>query len=225
MIGPVLVAGYSKVYIMIHSRISIFLPLSLVIALSGCSGCGDEHEGPVGTDRMEQGAIDPNADDDAATIKNAQRDGDQDMNLNNTTDTDGSSVSTDGTNSTGSNATTGDTNMSDNDPARAEAMQKARVEREAASQDLRGLRAKLMSELDQVRDKLRDGTRTKDQGDKDQARAASLAQGLARLDNALEAIDASTDATWAQIKQHSEKEVKDMRAWMDENEVDGVVEG
>ncbi len=107
------------------------------------------------------------------------------------------------------------------DRERTRAIEQARQERKANSDELRGLRAKLMDELDKVRNQLNDGTRTPDQRNEDQARAAALAQGLERLDRALGSIDASSEAAWADIKDNTEKEVQELRAWMEENEVRG----
>ncbi len=95
----------------------------------------------------------------------------------------------------------------------------ARVEKKRNSDELNGLRSQLMAELEQVRARLNDGATPAEERSTDQARAATLAQGLERLDRALEEIEATADATWSDIKDKSNKEVEELRAWMKENDV------
>jgi len=87
-------------------------------------------------------------------------------------------------------------------------------ERAEANADMRGLRAILMADLETVRARLNDGTRTADQKATDQALAAELAQGLERVDRALAAMDMTTDATWSTMRASQLKEVEEVRAWM-----------
>lgn len=87
-------------------------------------------------------------------------------------------------------------------------------ERAMANADMRGLRSILMSDLELVRARLNDGTRTDEQKATDQALAAELAQGLERVDRALAAMDATTDKTWADMRTSHMKEVNDVRTWM-----------
>jgi len=61
---------------------------------------------------------------------------------------------------------------------------------------------------------LNDGTRTNDQKATDQALAGELAQGLERVDRALVAMDATTDATWSTMRAAQLKEVEEVRTWM-----------
>lgn len=169
------------------------------------TGCSDsEHEGAVGTERMEEGVIRPGEENegggtaagtaDARERNSAAAEGGADH-LNNGG---GSSV----------------------DREKVAKIEAARAERKANSDELNGLRSHLLAELEEVRAALKDGTRTTEQRNEDQARAAALAQGLQRLDRALEAIEASSEATWQEIKAHSDKEVKELRAWMKENDVE-----
>jgi len=87
-------------------------------------------------------------------------------------------------------------------------------ERAMANSDMRGLRAILMADLEMVRARLNDGTRTNDQKATDQSLAADLAQGLERVDRALIAMDATTDATWSTMRTAQLKEVEEVRTWM-----------
>ena len=167
-------------------------PLAVVLFLAaGCSN--DEPEGAVGTDRMEEGTIDANG---------------------NPVDKDGNTRSSNPA-SDPANGAAG-SNVDRKTTARIEA---ARVEKKRNSDELNGLRAELMAELDQVRARLNDGAAKPADREVDQARAATLAQGLERLDRALAEIDATADSSWEEIKARSNKEVEELRAWMKENKV------
>jgi hypothetical protein len=87
-------------------------------------------------------------------------------------------------------------------------------ERSWATADMRRLRAALIADLEEVRARLNVGSTPEPQHDKDQALAADLAQGLERIDRALVALDASTDATWGSVREGQLKEVDDVRTWM-----------
>lgn len=87
-------------------------------------------------------------------------------------------------------------------------------ERAMANSDMRGLRAILMADLEVVRARLNDGTRTDAQKSTDQSLAAELAQGLERVDRALVAMDATTDQTWSTMRTSHLKEVEEVRIWM-----------
>ena len=87
-------------------------------------------------------------------------------------------------------------------------------ERAMANSDMRGLRAILMADLELVRSRLNDGARADAQKATDQALASELAQGLERVDRALVAMDAATDATWSTMRTAQLKEVGEVRAWM-----------
>jgi hypothetical protein len=90
-------------------------------------------------------------------------------------------------------------------------------ERMWATTNLNGMRAALMGELGEVRNRLNNGEQPEAQRTADQSRAAVLAQGLERIDRCLTAIDESTDATWADIRDKELKEVDDVRVWMRDN--------
>ncbi len=87
-------------------------------------------------------------------------------------------------------------------------------ERAMATGDMRGLRAILVADLEKVRARLNEGEAPEDQKKIDQALAADLAQGLERVDRALIALDASSDATWTSMRDSQLKEVDEVRAWM-----------
>lgn len=87
-------------------------------------------------------------------------------------------------------------------------------ERNMVVSDMHGLRSILVADLEVVRARLNVGTQPETQSKNDQALAADLAQGLERVDRALLALDASTDATWASMRTSQLKEVKEVREWM-----------
>lgn len=86
-------------------------------------------------------------------------------------------------------------------------------ERYAASKDVRGFRAQLMTELDAIRARLKDGTRPADAAKADRTRAADLAQGLERMDRLIKAVEESDDLTWTSVRESSLKEAGEVRAW------------
>ncbi len=86
-------------------------------------------------------------------------------------------------------------------------------ERTDATDRMNGIRATLMTELDQVRARLKDGKLDKEQTTADQKRAAELAQGLERVDRTLKAMGEATDATWPQMRASQLKEVDEVRTW------------
>ena len=90
-------------------------------------------------------------------------------------------------------------------------------ERYAASKDIRGYRAQLMTELEAIRARLNDGTRPADAATKDQERAADLAQGLERMDRLLKAVEESDDLTWTSIHKSQLKEAGEVRVWATEH--------
>ena len=87
-------------------------------------------------------------------------------------------------------------------------------ERMSVANDMQGLRAELMADLDSVRNRLNEGTMPKDLHKADKAAAADLAQCLARVDQALAAMDSTTDVTWASMRDVRMKEVADVRTWL-----------
>lgn len=89
-------------------------------------------------------------------------------------------------------------------------------ERYNTSKNVRGYRAMLMSELDAIRARLNDGTRTAEATKKDQERAADLAQGLERMDRLIKAAEVSDDLTWARIRRSQLKEAEEVRNWANE---------
>lgn len=86
-------------------------------------------------------------------------------------------------------------------------------ERSDAMASMNGIRATLMTELDQVRAELNDGTLDDDQAAADKERAADLAQGLERIDRALDAMGGATDVTWNDMRTAELKEASDVRVW------------
>ena len=90
-------------------------------------------------------------------------------------------------------------------------------ERYNTSKNVRGYRAMLMSELDAIRARLNDGTRTAEATKKDQERAADLAQGLERMDRLIKAAEVSDDLTWARIRRSQLKEAEEVRNWATEH--------
>ena len=86
-------------------------------------------------------------------------------------------------------------------------------ERFTTSRDIRGYRARLMAELEAIRGRLNDGTRATDVAQKDQERAADLAQGLERMDRLIKAIEESDDVTWTSIRTSQLKEAEEVRSW------------
>ena len=90
-------------------------------------------------------------------------------------------------------------------------------ERYAASKDIRGYRALLMVELEAIRTRLNDGTRPADAAQKDQDRAADLAQGLERMDRLVKAVEESDDLTWTSIRESQLKEAGEVRVWATEH--------
>lgn len=90
----------------------------------------------------------------------------------------------------------------------------ATKERMMATNDMRGLRGLLVADLEAVRLRLNDGARPVPAREADQALAADLAQGLERVDRALVALGASSDATWASMREVQLNEVAEVRSWM-----------
>ena len=87
-------------------------------------------------------------------------------------------------------------------------------ERAGTVENLNGLRATLVTELDQVRARLKDGTRTAADKKSDSARASELAQGLERLDRTIKEVTDANDVTWAQVRGSNMKAAGDFREWM-----------
>jgi hypothetical protein len=85
--------------------------------------------------------------------------------------------------------------------------------RSGAIGDLRTMRAQMMAELAQVRERLNEGTRPKPQHDADQARAAELAQGLERTDRAIALAEFATDAQWRDAADTTRRATQEVRAW------------
>ena len=88
------------------------------------------------------------------------------------------------------------------------------AERAGTVENLNGLRATLVAELDQVRARLKDGARSADEKKADSQRAGELAQGLERLDRTIKEISESNDVTWAQVRESNIKAANDFRTWM-----------
>ena len=86
-------------------------------------------------------------------------------------------------------------------------------ERSDAMTSMNGIRATLMTQLDQVRAELKQGGMDKANTDSDKAQAADLAQGLERIDRLLAAMGGATDVTWNQMRTAQLKEASDVRVW------------
>ncbi|HEY0978146.1 MAG TPA: hypothetical protein VGE21_11815 [Flavobacteriales bacterium] len=112
------------------------------------------------------------------------------------------------------NTATGTMNGTANGTGSSDANATPAQERMNTMTDMNGLRATLLADLEAVRDRLNVGTMPKEQKVSDTELAAELAQGLERVDRALAAMNASTDATWAQIRASQKKEVEEVRTWM-----------
>lgn len=87
-------------------------------------------------------------------------------------------------------------------------------ERTGTIQNLNGLRATLVAELEQVRGRLKDGTRAAEDRKADTQRAAELAQGLERLDRTIAQITDATDLTWNDMRASTLKSAGEFREWM-----------
>jgi hypothetical protein len=87
-------------------------------------------------------------------------------------------------------------------------------ERAGTVQNLQGLRATLVAELEEVRGRLKDGTRPAEDRKNDTTRAAELAQGLERLDRTINQITEADDVTWADVRESNIKAAGDFREWM-----------
>jgi len=87
-------------------------------------------------------------------------------------------------------------------------------ERAGYVENLNGLRATLVAELEQVRGRLKDGTRSSDDRKADSQRASELAQGLERLDRTIKQVSDATDMTWTDMRESSLKSAGEFREWM-----------
>jgi hypothetical protein len=87
-------------------------------------------------------------------------------------------------------------------------------ERAGTVENLNGLRATLVAELEQVRGRLKDGTRTAADKKADSTRASELAQGLERLDRTIKEVTEANDVSWAQVRESQIKAAGEFREWM-----------
>jgi hypothetical protein len=87
-------------------------------------------------------------------------------------------------------------------------------ERTGTVENLNGLRATLVAELEQVRGRLKDGTRTAEDKKADNTRASELAQGLERLDRTIKEVTEADDVSWAQVRESQIKAAGEFREWM-----------
>ena len=174
-----------------------FLPLTVVALtatlMSGCSGCGG----------------DATTDDPAAGASGTDQAGGTGA-ANGTTGADGSNASggaaATGTGSDAASMTTVDPWNRTNETPQAE--------REGTEQNLEGLRATLMAELEAVRARLKDGSRTAEEKKADQTRASELSQGLERLERTIKGVKDATDVTWAQVRESELNAAREFREWM-----------
>lgn len=88
------------------------------------------------------------------------------------------------------------------------------AERAGTVENLNGLRATLVAELESVRGRLKDGTRSAEDRKADTQRAAELAQGLERLDRTIKQISEANDVTWTQVRDSELKAAGEFREWM-----------
>ena len=93
-------------------------------------------------------------------------------------------------------------------------------ERTETVNDLQRMRTRLMTELETVRNRLNEGTLTPDEQAKQTSRAGELAQGLERLDRAIEEVNMADDTTWPNLRENSRKGAEDFRAWMKEQNME-----
>lgn len=187
-------------FIMTTMRTSIqlflfMLPLMFIAAFwSGCSGSSD-HEGPVGTARMEEGTIDADGNSEADKAQ-AQKE----------TRPSGKMTDSD----KGTMGASADVDEED----------KADPERERAVQEVQDLRDGLAEELEKVRERLRDGSHQGEERQMDQRRAAELGQTLASLQRKAERIANASEEEWAKIREEARKEVEEVRAKADRDDKD-----
>jgi hypothetical protein len=87
-------------------------------------------------------------------------------------------------------------------------------ERAGTVENLNGLRATLVAELEQVRGRLKDGSRSAADKKTDSTRASELAQGLERLDRTIKEVTDADDVSWAQVRESQIKAAGEFREWM-----------
>jgi hypothetical protein len=92
-------------------------------------------------------------------------------------------------------------------------------ERRETLGDLERMRDRLTRELDEVRAKLNDGALTPEERERNTSRAATLAQGLERLDRTIVDLNTSTEDNWINLRTDARKSRDDYRQWLRENEV------
>lgn len=93
-------------------------------------------------------------------------------------------------------------------------------ERSETMTDLQQMRTRLTAELERVRERLNAGTMTPEEQAKETSRAGELAQGLERLDRAIEEVNTADDTTWPNLRENSRKGADDFRAWMKEQNME-----
>jgi hypothetical protein len=174
--------------------IPLFALLFTALVLPGCSG--SDHDGAVGTDRMEEGRI-PLDGERTEQERNAGA-----------MRTDGRTERPDTTRTNVEMKTTDD---------RATAGPAAGFERDRRSveEGLQKLRSELDEELAAVRGRLRIGTRTPEERQADQSRAAQLGQALTRLDNSISRVGSATAATWSEVREDVTRERNELMAVRD----------
>ena len=172
-----------------------FLPLLalvLTFSMAGCSGCGGG-----GADTADSPATGPDAVDQAVDDADAGH------------DHDGHDLGDSG--DAGADADGHGTAAKDPWDRTYESPE---AERAGTVENLQGLRATLVAELDQVRGRLKDGTRSGEDRKADTQRAAELAQGLERLDRTIKQIDEANDVTWSEVRDSEMKAAREFREWM-----------
>ncbi len=194
---------------------AFFLFLLIATTSITLTSCGDEANDGAGYDAATRGDSLRNADGtytfNDGTVRNADgsytyRDG----SLRNADGTEysGTRINADGT------VTNADGTVNNDGPVLTPA-----EERNETLTDLQAMRTRLMAELETVRTRLNAGTLTPDEQAKQTTRAGELAQGLERLDRAIEQVNQTDDATWPAVKSNSQRGAEDFRAWMRKNDV------
>ncbi len=92
-------------------------------------------------------------------------------------------------------------------------------ERRETLDDLQRMRDRLTRELDAVRARLNDGSLTADERERNTSRAATLAQGLERLDRTYVDLNTSPEDNWINLRTEARSSRDDWETWLRENDV------
>jgi hypothetical protein len=178
------------------------LAFMLVASLGvGCSGCNGGEADTTGDAANADGMNADGTSADGSGANGASANGQYDANGNDPNNA--SASATDG--ATGAGATTDKWTRVYATPME---------ERAGTVENLNGLRATLVAELEQVRGRLKDGSRTAEDKKSDSTRASELAQGLERLDRTIKEVTDADDVSWAQVRESKIKAAGEFREWM-----------